>query len=496
MVMFVLGLQGCGSPSDEAGMVAPPSLQVRPGPSASERGSQGQSPLIPPDLSLWAWDAGGFVPSHDWYGEPSWADVRMRLAGHLSTLGRDQARLRVWQGDLVGAAERYGTLAQQIEALGIVGVDSSAARTRDALLLGALRDEALCAALARGEAPDTRGAGLAALRARYHGLALDHAAGGPRAGRADGAMALQEALLPFLEPRADLNLDAFEDFASRHDLRVRLVEAYLDAQDPLGLDERWGPWTSDEIQRQALLLGVAAGHLGGEDWTPRLSGRLVGEQPQLEGAAAWSWPSMLAARLRSVDQSAGFSAGDLGRLPTGDSLLDVGGQPGPAAIGELERLGPDDPQHRVWLEEQVSQLDQALAAVPERVPALVVSMVGQLDAHGHGSRYYNIKQARNSAVRQLARAGEHLSAREVLLQAYPLHNQDWACPNRQGILSALEARLLAQAGETEQAQQVLAVGVDQTLAFTALVQRAERGEPDLGPLPPRLELPGGAEHED
>jgi len=309
-------------------------------------------------------------------------------------------------------------------------------------------------------------------------------------------MALQEALLPFLEPRADLNLDAFEDFASRHDLRVRLVEAYLDAQDPLGLDERWGPWTSDEIQRQALLLGVAAGHLGGEDWTPRLSGRLVGEQPQLEGAAAWSWPSMLAARLRSVDQSAGFSAGDLGRLPTGDSLLDVGGQPGPAAIGELERLGPDDPQHRVWLEEQVSQLDQALAAVPERVPALVVSMVGQLDAHGHGSRYYNIKQARNSAVRQLARAGEHLSAREVLLQAYPLHNQDWACPNRQGILSALEARLLAQAGETEQAQQVLAVGVDQTLAFTALVQRAERGEPDLGPLPPRLELPGGAEHED
>lgn len=496
-------VQGCDQPPADD-LLRPPPLDVEdaslePAPhqalTPAERGSQGRAPPIPAELSLWAWDAGGFVPSHGWYGEPSWDDVRMRLAGQLAALQRDRARLAAGRSDYAGAAQRYGELAGQLDALGIAADGSSAARTRDLLLAAALRDQALCAALARREAPLRSGEGLADLRAGYLGLALRHAAGSPASELADDARSLQAGLLPFLDPRPDLDLGGFEDFASRHELRVRLVQAYLDVLDPIGLDERWGAWTAAELERQALLLGVAAGHLGGDDWAPRLAGRLVGESPGLDPADALRWPSMLAAVLRTPDQLADFTAEDLGRLPTGDSLLDVGGQPGPEAIGELERLGLDDEQHRAWLEQQAEQLDMALASEPGRVLAVMDGIVDQLDSHGHGSRYYNIKQARNSAVRQLARAGEYALAREVLQQAYPLHNQDWACPNREGILSALEGRLLAEAGELEAAERVLARGVDQTLAFADLVARAEQSEPGLGPPPPQLEAPSGAPQE-
>jgi hypothetical protein len=74
--------------------------------------------------------------------------------------------------------------------------------------------------------------------------------------------------------------------------------------------------------------------------------------------------------------------------------------------------------------------------------------VSRIDALGHGSRYYNIKQARNEAVRRLAEGGANQASRSVVLrQSWPLHHQDWACPNRAGILRAIEARLLALMGD-------------------------------------------------
>ena len=83
---------------------------------------------------------------------------------------------------------------------------------------------------------------------------------------------------------------------------------------------------------------------------------------------------------------------------------------------------------------------------PGGVLSIVHTRTIHLDKMGHGSRYYNIKQLRNEAVRVLAQAGQPRVALQVLQMNYPLHHQDWECPNRHGILVAIEGRLSAQAG--------------------------------------------------
>ena len=113
----------------------------------------------------------------------------------------------------------------------------------------------------------------------------------------------------------------------------------------------------------------------------------------------------------------------------------------------------------------------------------------------HGSRFYNIKQLRNVATRQLARGGEYELALQVLEANWPLHNQDWACPNREGILLALKGRLKALAGRPD-ADQTLAQAQAAGRSFLEDVARAERGEevgvrpPPMGP-PPGGQPPGG-----
>jgi hypothetical protein len=254
---------------------------------------------------------------------------------------------------------------------------------REALVAAARRDAALCAALARGEAPPIpEDSPVAALRARYLGAAIT---GG------DLAPVIAEA------------------------------EALLEAP-PW---EVWGYWTPDEATRQVrALLGAA----------------------RAPGAEPLSRPAQLAAALRGEEEPVDFSAVELGWLPTGDSYVDVGGEPGPRAIGELERLGLTDPDHLAWLETRADALDAAALHDPDQVPALIAEVVEVLDGYGHGSRFYNIKQARNAGVRQLARAGHYALALEVLRTHYPLHAQDWACPNRPGIAQGLEGRLMALAG--------------------------------------------------
>ena len=389
----------------------------------------------------------------------------MRVAGHLSAAGRDRARLKAQQGDLAGAAAAYHEL---VEILADISApeEGIAAQINGLLLAAAQRDAALLQALAAGEAPSTQGEGLDVLRARYLGLAQRSAAGQDVS--ADAA-ALQEDLKPFLEPRPDLDLDAFTDFTARHELRVRLFEAYLDSLDPLGISERWGYWEADEITRQALLLGLAAGELGGTDWSALAQEALVGEIPA--AAEPLQRPSRLADALVSRDQEPEFTVDGLGWLPTGDSLIDLAGHPGPRAIGTLQKMGLDDTEHRVWLEQTAATLNATLAAAPLETAQTGREAVQWLDGHSHGSRFYNVKQARNALVRQLARAGHFDVAASVLADNHPLHHQDWACPNRAGILSAIEGRLLAEAGSA-QADAVLARALTEGSDFLSEVTLA------------------------
>jgi len=53
----------------------------------------------------------------------------------------------------------------------------------------------------------------------------------------------------------------------------------------------------------------------------------------------------------------------------------------------------------------------------------------------------------NEGVRVLARAGHYGLARQILAMNFPLHHQDWECPNREGILVALDGRLAALQGD-------------------------------------------------
>ena len=111
-------------------------------------------------------------------------------------------------------------------------------------------------------------------------------------------------------------------------------------------------------------------------------------------------------------------------MPTGDSLIDVAGQPGPKAIGRLEKLSLDDPKHRQWIEDTVYVLNTKMKESPGGLLPILDSRTSFLDGMGHGSRYYNIKQLRNEVVRRLADVGRPDLARKALAFNHPLHHQD------------------------------------------------------------------------
>jgi hypothetical protein len=108
---------------------------------------------------------------------------------------------------------------------------------------------------------------------------------------------------------------------------------------------------------------------------------------------------------------------------------------------------------------------------------------------GHGSRFYSIKALRNAGVRQLARAGRLDLARQLWADTLPLHNQDWAAPNRAGVVSLIAARL-EQPGAAE-------TGLQATRDFLARCAAAEAGRlaqefpEDAARRPPSMGGPGG-----
>jgi len=450
-------------------------------PGGGPQHDQGQKhPPLPADNPVWDWNAGGFVSDFGWYGEKSWDDVRMRVAGHLGIIGRDRARLAASQGDLLGAAAAYTELADALAAFP-TPPPGPAAEIHTLLIAAARRDASLCAAMARGEAP-AAGDGLAGLRARVLALALKAT---PEPQDAAEARAVREALLLHLPLDPQLDLDSFTDFDDRHKLRVRLFAAALDAVDPLGHTDPWGYWEAAERRRQALTLYAAAGALAAlpeaQDDPRRLGEHLQGASPDLSARPRLQWPTAFAAAWTSP--SPGFTAAGLGGLPTGDTLIDVAAQPGPRAIGSLSRLGLDDPEHLAALEAEAKALNDALKLSPEATLKRLDVWVSRIDAYGHGSRYYNIKQARNEAVRRLAEAGHHSLALVVLRQSWPLHHQDWACPNREGILRAIEARLLVLAGDPAAAA-ALQTAWSSSLEFLKQVDAAEKAGPGAGLKPP------------
>ena len=72
----------------------------------------------------------------------------------------------------------------------------------------------------------------------------------------------------------------------------------------------------------------------------------------------------------------------------------------------------------------------------------------------------------------------------MLQENFPLHNQDWACPNRQGILEAIGGRLLVL-DENPQAVEKLEDSIQTSLDFLQNVSLAEQGKLQK-PKPPSM----------
>ena len=160
-------------------------------------------------------------------------------------------------------------------------------------------------------------------------------------------------------------------------------------------------------------------------------------------------------------------------------------------------MGLDDPQHHAWLEELGNNLKTALLKDPNEALSICRKAIDTLDNYNHGSRFYNVKQLRNSCVRQLARSQNYSLAYELLEENFPLHHQDWACPNRAGILHAISGRLMLM--ETSDVQtnntgeQKLNQAVKEGLAFLEQVTLAEQGKIN-GPRPPAMGHEGRKDH--
>ena len=192
--------------------------------------------------------------------------------------------------------------------------------------------------------------------------------------------------------------------------------------------------------------------------------------------------------LHSPDMQPDFSHEEFAWLPTGDSLIDVAGQPGPLAIGTLMKLGADDSEYQTWLAPHLKQLQRDFEENGNVVKTLQ-SILQMLDEkYDYGSLFYTKKQLRNATIRQLARASRYEEAYAVHLLNFPLHHQDWACPNRDGLLKALGGRLLAET-QSPEAETALLESIHSSQAFLEKVTQAERGQ-IKGPRPPQLNPQG------
>ena len=419
-----------------------------------------QHPPIPADNPIWEWDAKGFVPDHGWFGEHNWTDVRMRVLGHLSIAYRDLARSYAMVGDFKTASQTYQQLAALLRQSNTTS-SQHAEQIRQILLAAADRDHEILLAIDNQQSfPFLEG--LAALRARYYQFALQSEPTDSE------VQQLQQDLRPFLQLRTDLNISGFQDFTDRHQLRVRLFSAYADSVNPLYIDDPWDYWHPQEIQKQATALSEAVSTLQ--------------QSPQSDIRAKLLFPKATSLPALSGEQETAIIE-EFGRLPTGDTLIDTAGQPGPMGIGSLMELDHTDAAHRIWLLSKGREVLQHLSSAPQQSVSVCQKAISELDEYDHGSRFYNVKQFRNACVRQLARAEKFALAHSLFMQSFPLHHQDWACPNREGLLLAISGRLLIKSGQMEAGRAELQKSIEAGTTFLQQVSLAEQGKLN-GPRPP------------
>jgi len=365
-----------------------------------------QHPPIPPENPAWENLNESFRNSPQFYGEFSWDGVAMRVLGHMAHAYRDLAQWRAHQGDLAGAAELYTQMSDKLARIRLQeGGESD--QIRDLYVKAGIRD----AALLKKDPTLVPSGPVSTLRRRLFFAETE-----------EEFTQIVSDCHSLLEnpPWADVDIASFENFESRHVLRVTLTELALDEVDPFSTGGGWGYWTPS--QSNSAVMGILA--------------------------AAESQSHTVS--LVPLEENQAFSIDDLGWLPTGDSYIDTAGEPGPMAIGTLQRLGLDDPQHRARLEAWASELNNSLVnGNHAALPGQISSIVDELNQYTHGSRFYNVKQAINSGVRQAAMAGSFSVALEIMRQHRPLHSQDWACPNRLGIQLGIEGRLQLLSGDPE-----------------------------------------------
>ena len=152
-------------------------------------------------------------------------------------------------------------------------------------------------------------------------------------------------------------------------------------------------------------------------------------------------------------------------------------------FGTLMKWNLQDSKHRKFLQTTAQKIGNDLSS-PEQAIQIARDAIKKLDQATHGSRFYNIKQLRNATVRQLARSGAYTEAYTLFMDNFPLHHQDWACPNRKGLLLAVAGRLLAE-GKSPKALETLQTSIDSSMAFLEKVNLAEQGK-ITSPRPPGL----------
>lgn len=509
MILFLLGCTITSPPTDTPTTTnnTPPISQPT---NALPNMDQGQQhPPIPADNPMWNWDAKSFVPDYGWYGEHNWADVRMRAVGHIAVIYRDMAKERTTVQDWNTAAKTYHELATELDKIS-TKESASAEEIRKILLDMANRDAQIVESLGHLDKnstlstsilfPETPVDSIVHWRIEYWKLLAQ-----PDVSK---AKEIQQALLPFLDLRTDLAIDGFQDFANRHRLRSQLFTAYVATEDPILLgDYRWDYWRPEEIQRQALALGLALELMGGDSWQGYAQDWWTHEEPlaihmqKIQKQIATgdtmfdkiTYPSVFSEFLLDTNNKTNYTIAEFGRLPTGDSLIDVAGQPGPLAIGSLLKLDVTDPSHASWIESVVAKIEQSSSA--EEILHHCQDGIAYLEAQAYGSKFYNIKQMRNACTRHLAKMSFYKEAHSVYQPNLALHHQDWACPNREGLVLAILGRLQISAPDSrQQGIETLERAKQATLLFLQNTELAQAGTL-TEPKPPFMKhVPVGKTH--